>query len=627
MRARLKKILVLLLAAVMLLSALPGCAGLFSTEKCTKEKEKVTIGLWGNDLIEKYSRYLCDRFPEVEFEFVLTTNSLDYYRYRNDHGDLPDILTIRRFSLRDACLLKDKLYDLSNTKLAATYNDTYLDLYTYEDGTVNWLPACAEVDSIIANKTLFEEHHIDLPTDYDSFIAACKAFDAEGIRGFSSNYGEDYTSMETLQGFSVSSLLSMEGRKWRMEYESGAVNQLSEDVWMPVFEKFFDMKENTGMGVAETTRINREPKELYKEGKLAMYRGTGTDVINFSGREGDESILLPYFGDSAKDNWYLTYPAFQVAACKNGMEDPKREALILDIMSAMLDQEGQNHIAHGKNMIPYNNNVSLELLPELSNMKEHIEENKLYIRLASDEMFRISQDVVVKILTRELTTPRDAFDRFNELMLEENKSDPVVCHLDNAYSNVFDSKGGNQAASAIFGTVRKEADTDLLFAQECYASGEVYSGDYTEKEIGYLTKNDGGIQPIIADLTGEQLYQLVEITLQENNGRGVVCNDSTLYVSSGFEMELTQGEEGYKLDALTMDGKELDRDTVYSVFLLSDRDWIVSTALPAVGCESYDAEIDPCSEFLKKRLLKKAGQLEAPVDYITVSDTAGEGEE
>ncbi len=62
-------------------------------------------------------------------------------------------------------------------------------------------------------------------------------------------------------------------------------------------------------------------------------------------------------------------------------------------------------------------------------------------------------------------------------------------------------------------------------------------------------------------------------------------------------MELTQGEEGYKLDALTMDGKELDREAVYSVFLLSDRDWIVSTALPAVGCESYDAEIDPCSEF------------------------------
>lgn len=53
-----------------------------------------------------------------------------------------------------------------------------------------------------------------------------------GIQGFASDFGSDYTCMEVLQGFSISELLSMEGREWRQQYESGITNQLSEEVWM-----------------------------------------------------------------------------------------------------------------------------------------------------------------------------------------------------------------------------------------------------------------------------------------------------------------------------------------------------------------------------------------------------------
>lgn len=523
---------------------------------------------------------------------------------------------MRRFSLKDAVLIKDLLYDLCDTQLASTFYGTYLDNYTYDDGTINWLPACADVDSIIVNQTLFEENNIPIPTDYASFIAACEAFEALGIKGFASDFGSDYTCMEVLQGFSISQLLSMEGREWRQQYESGAKNQLSEEVWMPVFEKFFDMKEKTGLGEAETQMTNQNPKELYMEGKLAMYRGTGTDVIAFSGREGDHSILLPYFGDSEKDNWYLTYPSFHVAASKKAMEDPEREALLLRIMEAMLNQEGQSCITYGKNMIPYNKDVTLELLPELDNIKPYIDQNKMYIRLASGEMFSISQSVVQGILRGELKTPKAAFDEFNSLMSADSESDEVVAHIDMAYSDAFTAEHGNLAASAIYNTVRAESGVDMVFGQSCYISSDVYEGDYTQKDLGYLINNDVG-KPVVANLTGEQLTQLVANTLSLKGNRGAVCNDSTLYVSSGFEMEVERTDGGYALKALTMEGKELDPNAQYTVLLCSDYDWYVVDAMKIIGCDDYEIDDVHFEAYVFKRLIDESGKLEEPNDYIT----------
>ena len=166
----------------------------------------------------------------------------------------------------------------------------------------------------------------------------------------------------------------------------------------------------------------------------------------------------------------------------------------------------------------------------------------------------------------------------------------------------------------------------MLFAQGCYVSGDIYAGDYTEKEIGYLTKNDGGVGPVIANLTGEQLYRLVETILKEKDSLGAVCNVSTLYVSSGFEMQLLRGEDGYTLEGLTIDGKELDKQAVYSVFILSDRDWISYTVMKDVGCEDYNMDTDSCEQLLMKRLVEKGGKLETPQEYISISDCTKEQE-
>ena len=530
---------------------------------------------------------------------------------------MPDILTVRRFALKDAVLLKDYLYDLSNTELASTYYGSYLDSYTYDDGSVNWLPTCAEVDGFIINKTLFDEYNVPIPTDYESFIAACQAFEAVGIRGYVSDFAADYTCMEVLQGLSIPVLQSMEGRKWRQQYESGATRELSEAVWLPIFENFFDFKEKANLGPEDAAYPNRTPKEMFSAGKAAMFRGTGADVITFPGRGQDEVLLMPYFGQTEQDNWYLTYPTFQIAASNKGMDDPAREKLILDIMTAMVNQQGQDHISYGKNMVPYKKDVSLELMPQMDNLKPYVEENKLYIRLASNEMFRISKDVVQMILNGEVKTPKEALDAFNKELAGEEPGTEIVTHIDTAYSNDFSPEHGNQAASSIANTIRKLSGVDLVFMQACYVASDIYAGDYSQKDLGYLAKNDGG-WPGLLELTGDQIYTLVEITLSLTGNRGAVCNDSTLYVSSGFEMDITKTEDGYTLNALTMDGKELDREKTYSFLIYGERDWYMSEVMAKMGVSEVDTTGPKTEQYLMQCLVEQGGQLEAPTDYITL---------
>lgn len=190
--------------------------------------------------------------------------------------------------------------------------------------------------------------------------------------------------------------------------------------------------------------------------------------------------------------------------------------------------------------------------------------------------------------------------------------------MDTFYSNDFTAEHGNQAASAICNTMRAETGVDVLFAQSCYIASDIYEGNYTEKDLEYLSKNDGG-WPVKTELTGDQLYQLVEETLALKNNRGAITNDSTLYVSSGFEMDITRTENGYTLNKLTKDGKDLDRNATYSAVIYSDRDWYIPVVQELVGFEVMPIETVPTAiELLKKRLIEKKGQLEEPTDYITI---------
>lgn len=599
----------LTLAALLLLA---GCGG--NGQRDGTEGETVTIALWSDQLTEGYGQYLQRTFPSVDFQFYVATNSADFYRFKEQAEDLPDILTLRRFSLNDVSPWRDALADLSDSELANTFPQSYLRSYTYSDGTVNWLPACGEIDSILVNRSLLEENGLDVPANYQEFLDVCAALREKGIRPFRSNFGADYTCMEVLQGLSASRLASQEGREWRQLYESGQTDQLSGEVWLPVFQRMLDFLDQAGLGPADLEGSTADLFTAYQNRECAMIRATCGEA-GFYG-VGPESVMMPYYGDSPEDSWYLTYPAFQVAASARAEESPERKELIFSIMEAMLSQEGLRHVANGQNMIAYNKGVELERSPLLSGAGPLLEANQLYIRLASSDMFSASQKVVQGMLAGTYTDARSAFDAFNEAMGGGGAEATAAARIETGYAYAFEPGGGSPAASAVMNTLREELGTELLAGQSVNVAGNIAAGDYTREELDFLTMGES-VDILLCTMTGEQLFHYLSSVLTASGRRGSVINDSALYVSSGFEMEVRKTEEGYVLEELRRDGGKLDRARTYSVALLGSELMMHGDLLAAAGITDYEEAETPFKQLVAERLAE-GKQLAPPTDYITL---------
>ena len=110
------RLISLLAALVMAVSLLTGC-GTKTAEQVQQQEDAQTIQvyLWSTSLYETYAPYVQSQLPDVNIEFIVGNNDLDFYKFLQQNGGLPDIITCCRFSLHDAAPLKDSLMNLAMT--------------------------------------------------------------------------------------------------------------------------------------------------------------------------------------------------------------------------------------------------------------------------------------------------------------------------------------------------------------------------------------------------------------------------------------------------------------------------------------------------------------------------------
>ena len=561
------KLLAVFLIMATVLSLLAGCGGK-SAEK--EDAETITVYLWSTKLYEVYAPYIQEQLPDINIEFVVGNNDLDFYRFLKENGELPDIITCCRFSLHDASPLKDSLMDLSTTNVAGAVYDTYLNNFMNEDGSVNWLPVCADAHGFVVNKDLFETYDIPLPTDYESFVSACQAFDKAGIRGFTADYSYDYTCMETLQGLSASELSSVDGRKWRTSYsdpDNTTREGLDSTVWPEAFERMEQFIRDTGLSRDDLEMNYDDIVELYQSGKLAMYFGSSAGVKMFQD-QGIHTTFLPFFQENG-EKWLMTTPYFQVALNRDLTQDETRRKKAMKVLSTMLSEDAQKRIiSEGQDLLSYSQDVDIHLTEYLKDVKPVIEENHMYIRIASNDFFTVSKDVVSKMISGEYDAEQ-AYQSFHTQLLDEKAtSEKVVLNPEKSYSNRFHSSGGNEAYSVMANTLRGIYGTDVLIATGNSFTGNVLKAGYTEKMAGDMIMPNG-LSAYSCKMSGTELKETVRNFVEGYPGGFLPFNRGSLPVFSGISVELMETEDGYTVRKVTKDGKKVQDNDTFTVTCLA----------------------------------------------------------
>ena len=591
----LRRLVSVLAALVMAVSLLAGC-GTKTAEQVQEQEDAQTIQvyLWSTSLYETYAPYVQSQLPDVNIEFIVGNNDLDFYKFLQENGGLPDIITCCRFSLHDAAPLKDSLMNLAMTNEAGAVYNTYLNSFKNEDGSVNWLPVCADAHGFVVNRSLFEQYGIPLPTDSESFAAACQAFEKVGIRGFTADYSYDYTCMETLQGLSAAELTTTAGRKWRTAYSDPANTArvgLDDTVWPGAFERMARFIQDTHLTAEDLEHTYDDVMNLFRNGEVAMYFGTSAGVKMFQD-EGIDTTFLPFFSQNG-EKWIMTTPYFQIALNRDLEQDTARREKAMKVLNVMLSEEAQNRIvADGQDVLSYSQNVPLRLTEYPKDARDVVEENHMYIRIASNDFFAISKDVVSKMIAGEYTA-KQAYQAFNARLLAEDMpaDDAVVLTSGKSYSNVFHKNGGNASFSVMANTLRGVYGTDVLIAAANSFTGSVLKADYTPKMTASMIMPNSLLAYQRA-MTGAELKETVRAFVEGCEGGFVPFNRGSLPVVSGIAVEVKEASGSYTLTGITRNGKPLrDDDTVTVTCLATAKQMAPLLADKSAGFTGGDQQV------------------------------------
>ena len=561
-----------LMALVMAVFLLTGC-GTKSAEQVQEQEDAQTIQvyLWTTSLYENYAPYIQAQLPDVNIEFIVGNNDLDFYKFLQENGGLPDIITSCRFSLHDAAPLKDSLMNLALTNEAGAVYNTYLNSFKNEDGSVNWLPVCADAHGFVVNRGLFEQYGIPLPTDYESFVSACQAFEKAGIRGFTADYTYDYTCMETLQGLSAAELTTTDGRKWRTAYSDPASTArvgLDDTVWPGAFERMAQFIQDTHLTADDLALNYDDVIGMFRNGEVAMYFGSSAGVKMFRD-EGIDTIFMPFFSQNG-EKWIMTTPYFQIALNRDLEQDNARREKAMKVLNVMLSEEAQNRIiSDGQDLLSYSQNVPLRLTEYMKDVRDVVEENHMYIRIASNDFFAVSKDVVSKMIVGEYTA-QQAYRAFNARLLAEDTpaDDEVVLTSGKSYSNVFHANGGSASFSVMANTLRGVYGTDVLLATANSFTGSVLQADYNKKMAASMIMPNG-LMSRQRTMTGAELKETVRAFVEGCKGGFVPFNRGSLPVVSGIAVEVKEDNGSYTLTGITRNGQPLKDDDTVTVTCLA----------------------------------------------------------
>lgn len=581
-----RRYLAFLLLAALLLTSLFGCGAKRSeTEKqdtaaTQTDRKHLTVYLWDSSLMGEFAAYVKQQCSDVDVEFLSGNNNVFLYDYLEKHGELPDVITTRRFSAADAQMVCPYLLDFSAYDVVSDFYPYALQYYTESSGGIHWLPVCGIPETMIVNKTLLDQYGIAIPESYAEFADACAKLQENGIKPVVRDWAEDYSDHSLLQGAALDQFTSLEGMLWRSQADSadGTIT-FDKELWTNIFREVSTFAKDTGLG-AEDAQMNwGTAYEAFVSGSAAITCGTPGNMAGYQSVMADELVRLPYFSQTSDESWIYTYPSLNVAVNSSVEEDEGKMDAAMQVLNCFLSQKGQEIIAAGQGMISYNVDVPSDL-NGMTGVEDEVKKNAFYIRYASNASFAASLKAVSGILTGELDE-QQAMEVFESTLTASAEEEEVVAEFGSTYCLALNEKGGRDAASAVLTTVRKSYGADLAFTPYYYYTASLHAGGHTQKEISMMVKNGNSHAHLaMAELTGREVKTLVEEYLKDTGTAFQVTNKYEFPIASGMKLTLSDTENGYVLKNIEVDGAAIGDDTVYRILLSTEFNSLFARVFP-----------------------------------------------
>ena len=164
---------------------------------------------------------------------------------------------------------------------------------------------------------------------------------------------------------------------------------------------------------------------------------------------------------------------------------------------------------------------------------------------------------------------KQAYEAFDSALRQpKDDSAEIVLTSQKGYSNIFHSKGGNEAYSVMVGTLRGVYGCDVLIATGNSFTGSVLQADYTEKLAGNMIMPNA-LMSFHRDMTGAELKETVKAYVEGIEGGFKPFNRGSLPIVSGITIQVEENEGVYTLTKVQKDGKEIKDDETFSVTCLA----------------------------------------------------------
>ena len=600
--------LVALVSGVLLvIGILAGCGQ-------SKKDDHLTVYLWENRLMKNIAPYIHEQFPDQDIEFIIGNNDTDLYSYFKEHGELPDIMTVRRFSGTDAQDLQPYLMDFASYDVVSKYYSYAVEYYKNTDDEIQWLPICALPQTIIANKTLFDQYGIKVPENYEEYVQVCQQFYDKGIKPYSMDLAEDWSNQEIIQAAAIGEFTSLDGIDWRNKAETSAGEIKFDDVlWKRIFSETSQFLKDSHFSEEDINVNSNTGTQMFVEGKSAMFHGQPTDMQKLQDQMDAELIRIPYFSQTSDSSFVYMFPSLNIAFNKELEKNQEKLDTALDVLDCMNSEQGQKLIADGSGVISFNTDVP-SMMQNVPGLEEEIKDTSIYIRYSAQKSFDASLEAVHGLLSGKMDEMQ-AYNAFCSAMNSKDSKEKSTVNFENEYSISLNDKSGRDAASSILTTIREENDAQLALTPYYYYTSSIYKGECTSSRVGLMTAKNSDTPLYLVKLNGEQVYELVKKYLTEADENFYVTTKYELPIASGMKIIVKNEENGFSLKDITINDKKIDTEKEYSILLTDTTKSILKKINPKCAIEQIG---DTTLSSAWIAAMSNGQQPSAPEDYIEV---------